>query len=346
VNLPFVKFDLGRKRIHGAAATADRGELRFVKGETSVADRMTYGRLNAAGVPEWVDLLQNPIVSFGSPSRVLAAAAGVGATLTFAPGSSSRSGRIVLVAGSSGLAAGLIATITTGETLPDTEYGVTLSSADDDATVPDFFFDFGSRTTTTWQLHSRVALAAGTSYHLIYLLVPFKSFVYTVGVPDPHTHVASDTTSGQFAMSRLASGIPSGSQFVRDDGVLAVPNFAGMPANLNIMLDGGSSVIQTGVMGDIQVPAGFNVVGWDLVADQVGSIVVDVWKDTYGVFPPTAADTITGSEKPTLAGVLKNQDLALTTWTTALVANDWLRFNVDSAATVTRVSCTLRLVRT
>lgn len=34
---------------------------------------------------------------------------------------------------------------------------------------------------------------------------------------------ASQTTTGQFAMARLASGTPTGLKFVRDDGVLAVP---------------------------------------------------------------------------------------------------------------------------
>lgn len=34
---------------------------------------------------------------------------------------------------------------------------------------------------------------------------------------------ASQVTAGQFAMARLASGTPTGSKFVRDDGVLAVP---------------------------------------------------------------------------------------------------------------------------
>ena len=41
--------------------------------------------------------------------------------------------------------------------------------------------------------------------------------------PTAHTHSAADTTSGQFAMARLASGTPDGSKFVRDDGVLAAP---------------------------------------------------------------------------------------------------------------------------
>jgi hypothetical protein len=84
------------------------------------------------------------------------------------------------------------------------------------------------------------------------------------------------------------------------------------------------------------------ITGWTLLADQPGSIVVDVWRDSYASFPPTAADTIAGTEKPTLESVQKNQDLGLSTWTTSMAAGDILAFNVDSAATVQRVTLSIR----
>jgi hypothetical protein len=68
-----------------------------------------------------------------------------------------------------------------------------------------------------------------------------------------------------------------------------------------------------------------------------------VWKDTYANFPPTVADTITGSEKPTLSSVQKNQDTNLTTWTTSINVGDILAFNVDSVATLLRVTLSLKV---
>lgn len=115
---------------------------------------------------------------------------------------------------------------------------------------------------------------------------------------------------------------------------------------IQFIIDGGGSAITTGVKGDIMIPFNCTVLGWDIVADTSGSIVVDVWKDTYANFPPTVADTITGTEKPTLSSATKNQDTALSSWTTTLTRNDWLRFNVDSAATVTRVTVAIRVKRT
>lgn len=118
---------------------------------------------------------------------------------------------------------------------------------------------------------------------------------------------------------------------------------------IQFIIDGGGSAITSGVKGDIMVPFNCTVLGWDIVADTSGTIQVDVWKDTYANFPPTVADTITGTEKPALSSAQKNQDTSLSSWTTTLNRNEWLRINVDSSpapATVTRVTIAIRVKRT
>ena len=112
------------------------------------------------------------------------------------------------------------------------------------------------------------------------------------------------------------------------------------------IIDGGGSAITTGVKGYIEIPFGGTIVSNRLLADQSGSIVVDIWKDTYANAPPTVADTITASAKPTLSSAQKSQDTTLTGWTTSVTAGDWLGFNVDSATTVTRVTLSLVIRRT
>lgn len=109
-----------------------------------------------------------------------------------------------------------------------------------------------------------------------------------------------------------------------------------------ITIDGGGSAITTGVKGYLPIPFTCVINNWNIVADASGSIVVDVWKDTYANFPPTVADTIAGSEKPTLSSAQKNQDLTLSTWTTTVTSGDVLGFNVDSATTVTRATVIIR----
>lgn len=109
-----------------------------------------------------------------------------------------------------------------------------------------------------------------------------------------------------------------------------------------ITIDGGGSAITTGVKG--YLVAGFSgvIVGWDIVANASGSIVIDVWKSAANTIP-TVANTIAGTEKPTLSSAQINNDLTLTTWSTVLTKGEVIGFNVDSASTVTRVTLTIRV---
>lgn len=84
---------------------------------------------------------------------------------------------------------------------------------------------------------------------------------------------------------------------------------------------------------------------WALMADQSGSIVVDIWKAPLGSFPPTAANVITASAKPTISGAQSASSSTLTGWTTNVNAGDVLRFNVNSVATITRCTIALTLNR-
>lgn len=114
--------------------------------------------------------------------------------------------------------------------------------------------------------------------------------------------------------------------------------------DLIVVIDGGGSAITTGVKGDVSLDFACTIQGWTLLADQSGSIVIDIWKDLYANYPPTVADTITASAKPTISSATKATSTTLTGWTTAIAAGDTLRFNVDSATTVQRVTLMLKLL--
>lgn len=116
-------------------------------------------------------------------------------------------------------------------------------------------------------------------------------------------------------------------------------------ASLSFVIDGGGSPPATGVAGDIEIPFNCTISAVTLLADQSGSIVVDIWKDTYANYPPTDADSITAAAVPTINAATKGQDNTLTGWTTAITAGDILRFNVDSVATITKVTISLKLLR-
>jgi hypothetical protein len=113
------------------------------------------------------------------------------------------------------------------------------------------------------------------------------------------------------------------------------------------VIDGGGVVITTGLKGGLQVDVAGTIVSVTTLAldTLTGSIVVDIWKDTYANHPPTVLDTITASAKPTISSATKATDSTLTGWTTAITAGDILFFNVDSVGTFTRVLVSLKVLK-
>lgn len=118
--------------------------------------------------------------------------------------------------------------------------------------------------------------------------------------------------------------------------------------SLQVVINGNGSTISTGIAGDFVVPFDCVLTGYTALADQTGSIVVDVWSDTYGNYPPTDADTIiaTAGTEITISSAVKAQDTALTGWSTTLTKGDTLRFNVDSVTSISRLLIELQVTRT
>lgn len=126
--------------------------------------------------------------------------------------------------------------------------------------------------------------------------------------------------------------------YAKSDAGVEYPLSAAADRVLRIVLDGGGSAITTGAKkAYLSVPAACTIVKWRILADVSGSIVLDLWKDTYANYPPTVADTITASAKPTLTTAIKAESSTLTGWTTALAAGDIIEVNVDSITAVTKV---------
>lgn len=118
--------------------------------------------------------------------------------------------------------------------------------------------------------------------------------------------------------------------------------------DLVFVIGDNSNTITTGVKGYFPVDFGFTIVQWTLVADASGSIVVDIWSDTYANYPPTVADTITASAKPTISTATKGQSSSIGTWTSAgaVASGNVLGFNVDSITTCKQVTLTLKVTKT
>lgn len=110
------------------------------------------------------------------------------------------------------------------------------------------------------------------------------------------------------------------------------------------VFDGAGSTLHNGMQGDVSVPFACTITSWVLLADQPGSLELDIWKDAFASYPPTSGDSITASAKPTLSSTDHADDSTLTGWTTTVAAGDTLRFNIDSVTSIERATLALTLV--
>ncbi|KKL22258.1 hypothetical protein LCGC14_2437250 [marine sediment metagenome] len=120
----------------------------------------------------------------------------------------------------------------------------------------------------------------------------------------------------------------------------------GDDSGMQFVFDEGGGVLTTGIKGYIEVPFDCYIEEQSLGADQAGDLVIDLWLDSYANYPPTVGDTITASAKPTLSSSDKDQDSVLTGWTRQLTKGQWLGVKVDSAATVTLATLSLKVRKT
>ena len=118
---------------------------------------------------------------------------------------------------------------------------------------------------------------------------------------------------------------------------------ADLTRTINFVLDNGSFDITTGSKGQLNLDVTGRIESWMLVADTVGSIVIDVKKDTYATYPD-GLTSIVGSEYPRLSSEKKARDESLSTWATQLTAGDILDFDVVSCSGIKKCSLFLRLI--
>lgn len=112
---------------------------------------------------------------------------------------------------------------------------------------------------------------------------------------------------------------------------------------IGLVLDGGGSTITTGYKSFTTAAFSGEILSYTVLADRTGSIVIDVWKDTYANYPLTSGDSICATNKVTLATGIKNTDSTLTSWIKTFSVGDNFGFNVDSVSGVQKISLTLRV---
>lgn len=83
--------------------------------------------------------------------------------------------------------------------------------------------------------------------------------------------------------------------------------------------------------------------GWEITGFPTGSIVVDIWKAPNGI--PTGANSIVGSEPPTLVNAQLSNDLSLDTWNRKIEALDVFAVNIVSVSLLQTCVITLKVLK-
>jgi hypothetical protein len=114
---------------------------------------------------------------------------------------------------------------------------------------------------------------------------------------------------------------------------------------MNFIIDGAGGTIASGIKGWMMFPFNCTLTSVTLLADQVGSIVVDLKKVNYTNYDGSAGTSIVSATPPSISSGVKTQDTSLTNWTTQITDGDIIGISVTSAATVTRVVLVLRATK-
>jgi len=93
---------------------------------------------------------------------------------------------------------------------------------------------------------------------------------------------------------------------------------------------------------DSYIPQAVTITGWVMTTNGAAcSAVVDIWAQAYADFPPEDAQSIAGTELPTLTTAQMGKDVSLTTWTTSVAADSFLRANLDSSDCAGTITVTI-----
>ncbi len=174
-----------------------------------------------------------------------------------------------------------------------------------------------------------VVLSATEAQDTAEFIVPINATVYEidgeseVAIDDPYGSVTiySDGAGNFFELARIedANGgviTTRGATWISGSGAIATP-----ANDVFLRFPTACTIVKATIM----------------TAGGSGSCSIDVWKDSFGSFPPTVADSICAAAKPTIVAGIKYEDATLTGWTTTIAAGDVLAFHLESSSTFTSI---------
>lgn len=185
------------------------------------------------------------------------------------------------------------------------------------------------------QVEISVIATDGRSKDLILALIEGRANVTPAYIVSPESEASQEgynNTDSNLAATNVQEAIDE-----------LVAGFTGKTSTIVFAFDGGGVALPANIQADFPMDFNATITQATLLADQAASATVNVYKDTYGNYPPTVGDSIVAAAKPTISGSLASKDATLAGWTTALAAGDTLRVNLDTNDFAQRLTLGLRI---
>lgn len=122
---------------------------------------------------------------------------------------------------------------------------------------------------------------------------------------------------------------------------IALANTADLTRTINYVVDNGSVPMSPGDKGCLTIDVTGVIESWVLVADKIGTLIVDIKKSTFEDYPNTVS--ICGNSKPQLQNQNKNTDDILSGWNTVINAGDILNYEVITGIGINKFSISLKV---
>lgn len=178
----------------------------------------------------------------------------------------------------------------------------------------------------------------------------------TEAARDDHVHVmpsaadvGAEPTQAAASQAEAEAGTEAG---IRSFSPLRVAQAiaalcGGWIRTITATFDGGGAALVPGTVCYTRLPYGFTASKWSIIADQAGSLVLDVWVDSYANGLPTNADTVTNGHEPALTASATGEDADLADWSdVAWASGQIVAINIDSCTTITRATLVIEGVET
>ena len=118
----------------------------------------------------------------------------------------------------------------------------------------------------------------------------------------------------------------------------------GQQSAIEFVCDNAGVALTTTTWGFLEVPFACTVQRFTALADQSGTVAMNIGKQTYSAFAAGQGTVI--SDGPTITAATKMQETNLSGWTTTIIsAGDILSFHTNAATNITRVTMSLQVTK-